>query len=312
MSGKRKQGSMSALARKEKMWSYLFILPQFVMLCMFTLYPIIMSYVYSFFRWDGIGPLEDFVGFSHFIETIGDPYFWNAFKNSFIYMFGLVLVQVPLALLLAMLLNAKWLKGAAFYRTIYFLPVVTTTAVVGIVMRFIFGAHKGLVNEVLIRIGVLQQPVDWLGNVDTALIIVVLVGIWKSFGMKMIYWLAGLQSLPREIYEAARVDGANVYQSFRYITVPLLIPIGSVIVLLSAVNALHVFDLVKAMTEGGPAFSTDMVDVYIYRYAFGEEGYTRIGFASAAGVFYGFAVLFISLILGWIVRKTGGKRGYNY
>ncbi|WP_248926210.1 carbohydrate ABC transporter permease [Paenibacillus hamazuiensis] len=304
--------SMGSFRRRKAFWCYLFILPQLLMFLVFTLYPIAMSYVYSFYRWNGYGPLEEFVGFGNFVETVYDPVFWNAFKNNFVFMVSLVCVQVPLALILAIVLNSSWLKGSAAYRAIFFLPVVTTTAVVGLVMRFIFGAYKGLVNEVLIKLGLLDKPVDWIGSIDTALLIVIVVGIWKSFGMKMIYWLAGLQSLPKEIYEAARVDGANSLHQFRYITVPLLLPVGSVIVLLSAVNALHVFDLVKAMTEGGPAFATDMVDLYIYRYAFSSAGEARVGFASAAGIFYGIAVLFISLLLGALVKMTGGKSSQGH
>jgi ABC-type sugar transport system permease subunit len=298
----------SILARREMLWCYAFIFPQLVLYLSFTLYPIILSYVYSFYEWSGFGPLEEFVGWANFIETIRDPIFWNAFKNSFLFMAVLVIVQVPLALLMALLLSSSWLKGASFFRLIYFLPVVTTTAVVGVVMRFIFGAYKGLVNEVMMRIGLIDKPIDWLGSIDTAMLIVILVGIWKSFGMKLIYWLAGIQSLPQDIYEAAKVDGASSSQRLWYITIPLLLPIGSVIILLSAVNALHVFDLVQSMTRGGPAFATDMVDVYIYRYAFSGEGEARIGFASAAGVFYGFAILFVSLILGAFVKMTGGKQ----
>ncbi|MCU6708832.1 sugar ABC transporter permease [Paenibacillus sp. J5C_2022] len=304
----KKTAKISRMRRKKLFYCYLFIFPQLVLFLAFTLYPIVMSYVYSFFNWSGFGPLTDFVGFDNYWETIHDPLFWNAFKNSFIFMFFLVIIQVPLALLVAITLNSDWMKGATIFRTIYFLPVVTTTAVIGIVMRFIFGAYNGLVNEVLIKIGIIRSPIDWLGSMDTALIIVILVGIWKSFGMKMVYWLAALQSLPKEIYEAAKVDGANNMQSFRYITIPLLLPVGSVILLLSTVNALHVFDLVKSMTNGGPAFSTDMVDLYIYRYAFEGMGLPRSGFASAAGIFYGIAVLFISLILGILVRRSGGKK----
>ncbi|MDR6550843.1 sugar ABC transporter permease [Paenibacillus qinlingensis] len=297
----------AAYHRRKIFWCYVFVLPQILMFLAFTLYPIVMSYVYSFYRWNGVGELQHFVGFANFLETIKDTYFWNAFKNNFIFMGVMVAVQVPLALIIALILNASWLKGSAFYRAIYFLPVVTTTAVVGIVMRFIFGAYKGLVNEILISLGLLDKPIDWLGSTDTALLIILLVGVWKTFGMKMIYWLAGLQSLPKDIFEAAKVDGANVFQTFRMITVPLLLPVGSVILLLSAVNALHVFDLVKSMTEGGPAFSTDMVDVYIYRYAFGGGGEARVGFASAAGIWYGIAVLIISMGLGLLVKLTGGK-----
>ncbi|CAG7637458.1 carbohydrate ABC transporter permease [Paenibacillus allorhizosphaerae] len=293
---------------RRQLWCLLFIAPQLVLFLLFTLYPIIMSYVYAFFNWSGFGPLKDYVGFTNFKETLLDPIFWNAFRNSLTFMLYVVLIQVPLALLLALLLNVGWLRGKAFYRMIYFLPVVTTTAVVGLVMRFIFGAYKGLVNEVLIRIGLLSTPIDWLGSVDTAFLVVVLVGIWKSFGMKLIYWLAGIQSLPKEVFEAAKIDGAGPLQMLRYITIPLLLPVGSVILLMSAVNALHVFDLVKAMTDGGPAFKTDMVDVYIYRYAFSGKGEARVGFASAAGVLYGIVVMVISLVLGLLAKRAGGRK----
>lgn len=309
---KTKASEKVSLKTKRWLWCYLFLLPQAILYLSFTVYPMVMSYVYAFYEWSGIGPIEEFVGLDNFIETLTDSLFWNAFKNSLIFMLSLVLVQVPLALLLALLLSATWLKGSAAYRTIFFLPVVTTTAIVGLVMRFIFGAYKGLVNEFLMKLGLLDAPVDWLGSVDTALIIVVLVGIWKYFGIKVIYWLSGISTLPKELYEAAKVDGATPLQSFRFITIPLLVPIGSVIVLLSAVNALHVFDLVQSMTGGGPSFSTDMVDVYIYRYAFGGGGESRVGFASAAGVIYGFAILFISLAFGLLVRLTGGKQGARH
>jgi ABC-type sugar transport system permease subunit len=289
-------------------WCYLFILPQFLFLIIFTFYPIIMSYIYSFFEWSGYGPMSMFVGWQNYIETIYDPLFWNAFKNSFIFMFAVVFIQVPVALLMAILLNYPRLKGLAFYRALYFLPVVTTTAIVGLVMRFIFGAYKGLFNEVLMKLGMITQPIDWLGSVDTALLIVIAVGIWKNIGMTIVYWLGGLQALPKELFEAAKVDGANPFQTLLYISLPLLVPIGSAIVLISAVNGLHMFDLVKSMTGGGPAFRTDMVDVYIYRYAFEGMGEPRVGFASAAGVFYGIAVMGVSLILGFFVRKTGVKK----
>ncbi|MFC5649715.1 carbohydrate ABC transporter permease [Paenibacillus solisilvae] len=160
----------------------------------------------------------------------------------------------------------------------------------------------------LLKAGLISQSVDWLGSVDTAFIIVVIVGIWKSFGMKMVYWLAGIQSLPKELFESARIDGATSFQLFRYIMIPLLLPVGSVIVLMSAVNALHVFDLVQTMTGGGPAFKTDMVDVYIYRYAFSGSGEARVGFASAAGVLYGIVIMVISIVLGLFVRLAGGRK----
>ncbi|BCG58235.1 sugar ABC transporter permease [Paenibacillus sp. URB8-2] len=292
---------------RKQLWCWAFIAPQLTLLLLFTAYPIVMSYIYAFFDWNGYGSPKDYVGLGNFVETLTDPIFWNAFRNSLLFMVSVVVIQVPLALLAALLLNAGWLKGKVLYRTIYFLPVVTTTAVVGLVMRFIFGAYKGVVNEVLIKLGLLSAPVDWLGSIDTAFMVVVLVGIWKSFGMKLVYWLAGIQSLPKEVIESAKIDGASAFQLLRHITVPLIMPVGSVILLMSAVNALHVFDLVKSMTDGGPAFRTDMVDVYIYRYAFSGNGEARVGFASAAGVLYGLVVMLISLAFGLLVKWTGGR-----
>ncbi|ANE48748.1 ABC transporter permease [Paenibacillus swuensis] len=293
---------------RKELWCLAFIAPQLILFILFTLYPTIMSYVYAFFNWNGYGSLKDFAGLANFKETLLDPYFWNAFRNSLLFMVALVAIQVPLALLMALLLDANWLRGKVFYRTLYFLPVVTTTAVVGLVMRFVFGAYKGLLNEVLLTLGLIDTPVNWLGSTETAMTIVILVGIWKSFGMKLVYWLAGIQSLPKELFEAARIDGASPWQLLRYLTLPLLIPVGSVILLISAVNALHVFDLVKTMTDGGPAFQTDMVDLYIYRYAFSGSGEARIGFASAAGVLYGIVVMLISVLLGLLVKWSGGRK----
>ncbi|MDD9268608.1 carbohydrate ABC transporter permease [Paenibacillus sp. GCM10023248] len=306
--GRRRKPAWLHYRLRKELWCWAFVAPQLVLFLLFTVYPIAMSYVYAFFHWNGYGPLRDFVGFDNFKETLLDPIFWNAFRNSIVFMICLVAIQVPLALLMALLLNANWLKGKVFYRMVYFLPVVTTTAVVGLVMRFAFGAYKGLVNEVLLWLGWIERPVDWLGSIDTALGIVIVVGIWKTFGMKLVYWLAGIQSLPKELFEAARIDGASSWQLFRYLTIPLLLPVGSVIVLMSAVNALHVFDLVKTMTNGGPAFKTDMVDVYIYRYAFSGNGEARVGFASAAGVLYGIVVMLISIMLGLFVKWTGGRK----
>ncbi|MFC5649716.1 carbohydrate ABC transporter permease [Paenibacillus solisilvae] len=132
---------------RKELWCLAFIAPQLALFLLFTVYPIAMSYVYAFFDWNGYGPLKQFVGFDNFVETLKDPIFWNAFRNSLLFMMWLVLIQVPLALLAALLLNAEWLKGKIIYRTVIFLPVVTTTAVVGLVMRFVFGAYKGLFNR---------------------------------------------------------------------------------------------------------------------------------------------------------------------
>ncbi|WP_084225468.1 carbohydrate ABC transporter permease [Paenibacillus pectinilyticus] len=283
-------------------WAYVFIFPQTLFIALFTLYPIVMSYVYSFYDWSGIGPLKKYVGFSNFHSLLLEKQFWQAFRNSFEYMAGVIIILMPLTLLMAILLNQTFLRGRVFYRTLYFLPVVATTAVIGIVMQNIFGNENALVNDVLLALHLVKEPIPWLLQPGTAMLVLILVGAWKFFGMMMVYWLAGLQTIQPELYDAAKVDGAGFMTTLRYIVLPLLVPIGTVILLLSVVNSLHVFDLVKTLTGGGPYFKTEMVDLYIYNYAFASGGIPRIGYASAAGVLFGIAVFLISLILGLLVR----------
>jgi len=294
---------------RRKLWAYGFILPQLVLFVAFTAYPIVMSYVYSFYDWTGIGPMTDYVGFRNFAEVVRNPLFWNAFKNSFLYMGGTVLIQLPLALLLAIVLNDERLKGRAVYRTVYFLPVVTITAVVGAVMRNMFANDGGLVNDTLAWLGFAHEPLRWLEDTRLVMWVLIAVGSWKWFGIKLVYWLAGLQSIPQDLYESARLDGAGRWGCFRYVTLPLLLPVGTVITLLSVVDGLHAFDLIKIMTGGGPGFITEMVDLYIYRYAFGGmAGLPQMGYASAAGILFGMIVFVLSLLFGWLIKASNERK----
>lgn len=290
--------------RRRYLWAYLFLLPQLVFFFVFTVYPIVMSYVYALYEWSGIGPLESFVGAANFIRLLKEAPFWNALGNSLVYIAAQTALLLPSTLLLALVLNQARFKGKVFYRTLYFLPVVTTTSTVGIIMKFIFGNEDALVNGVLLRLGLIDRPVPWLGQSGTAMAVLILIGSWKFFGMMMVYWLAGLQSLPKDAFEAARADGAGPWQTFRYITLPLLAPVGAVILLLAVVNSMHVFDLVKTLTGGGPYFATETVDLYIYNYAFNTSGFPQIGFASAAGIVFGLTVFLLTLALSWIVRAA--------
>jgi len=301
------QKAPAASVRRERIryrWAYLFILPQLLFFIIFTMYPILMSYVYAFYDWSGFGPLSNFVGFDNLIKILHDEQFWNAFRNSLLYMAAKTVILMPATLMMALILNQAFFKGKVFYRTVYFLPVVTTTSIVGIIMKFIFGNDQALVNELLMALGILSEPVPWLGQAGTAMLVLIFVGSWKFFGMMMVYWLAGLQSLPGDVYEAAKVDGASYWQTMRSITLPLLMPVAAVILLLTVVNSMHVFDLVKTLTNGGPFFATETVDLYIYNYAFSTSGFPQIGYASAAGIVFGLTVFLITLVLGWLAKLS--------
>jgi ABC-type sugar transport system permease subunit len=297
--------------RARQLWAYAFVVPQLALIAAFTFYPIVMTHVYSFFDWPGFGPLDDFVGWRNYHSVIRDDLFWNAFQKSFIFMAGTVALQLPIALFIAILLNSERVFGRNVYRTLFFIPVVTTSAVIGIVMRSIFASHNGVVNSGLLLVGLIERPIRWLSQGDTAMLALILVASWKWLGIKMIMWLAGLQSLPSELYDAAKVDGANYWQTFRHITVPLLLPVGVVVLLFSIVDALTAFDLIFTMTEGGPGFTTEFMELYIYRYAFTSfaGGLPQLGYASAAGVFFGVTVFLISLFLSVLARRVSRARG---
>lgn len=294
--------------RQIVLWCWLFMTPNLIFYAMFQGWPIIINWYYSMLDWSGLSSNITFVGLDNYRELIADPYFWKAYGNSFKFMIGAVPLLLITSLLAALLLNNPLLKMAKMYRTLFFVPVVTTASIVGIIMVYIWGSD-GAVNYLLTKLHLLDNPINWLSDADWAMFTVIIIYVWKHLGMNMIYWLAGLQGIPRELYEAAHVDGATPMRSFLHITMPLLLPIGMVIMLLNVAGALKVFDLIKTMTDGGPFFATDVVSTYIYRFAFSSEmGLPRLGYASAAGMFFAFTIIAI-VIVQVAVRKSIQKAG---
>ncbi|WP_110934104.1 carbohydrate ABC transporter permease [Paenibacillus bouchesdurhonensis] len=291
---------------KNVVWYWVFLFPTLSLFAMFQGWPIVASWYYSTLDWSGLTSDAKFVGMQNFIKVAQDPYFWNAFKNSFKFMAGTVPFHLIFALILAVILHRPGLKAANLFRTFIFLPVVTTTSIVGIIMVFIWGSD-GAVNGALMSMGLLDQPINWLGDAKWAMFTVVLISVWKNLGVNLVYWLAGLQSISQELYEAAEVDGATGIRKFTHITVPLLIPIGTIILLLNVVNSLKAFDLVKTMTNGGPFFATDVVSTYIYRYAFTSEmGLPQLGYASAAGLFFALTIILLAIFQSFVQKRIKG------
>ncbi|WP_168121239.1 sugar ABC transporter permease [Paenibacillus sp. HB172176] len=293
---------------RRHVWPFVFLMPMLVLFGTFTVWPIVGSWIYSFFEWDGFGPLDHFVGLSNYREAIFDPYFWNSFWNTFIIAVSDLVIELPLALLLAVLLNNVAFRGRNVFRLLIFIPVVTTTAVVGVVFTVLLNPVGGPINELLLKTGIVQEPINFLGSQGAALSVIIAMTIWKACGTTMIYWLAGLQTIPVEVYEAAKIDGAGSSKIFLKITIPLLVPIGTIIALLTFIGSLNPFDLVQTMTEGGPNFATDVNSTYIFRYAFNPQGTPRYGFASAAGIVFGLAVLVLTLVQAWALRRVRAGR----
>jgi len=274
---------------------------------LFILWPLLASLYYSFFQWNGMGEWPEYwVGLRNYRDLLADSMFWNAFKNTIVFVVLNNVIKLPLTLIIAYILNNPRLKYSNLYRTGLFLPMVSSTAIIGIVMTFILNPWNGPLNNMLVGSGLFERPVDWLGTINLAMIVVILVEVWHYSGQYIIYWLAGLQTIPKELYEAAEVDGANSVQTFLFVTVPALKPVIVIVTLLGVVMSLRVFDIVMAMTGGGPAFSTDVIGTFIYRNAFGTAA-PRVGYSSAVAVLFGVLIMVVGIMQGKIVKR--GKHG---
>ena len=287
-------------------WCYVFVLPCLILTGMFVIYPIGMSWYFSLLDWSGFTKEAKFIGLQNYYEAVNDKFFWDAFIRSFIFMFGTVPVKIVLGFIIAVFLNNQVLKLAPFFRTIIFMPVVTAIAIIGIVMTFVFSPFNGPANKFLMATNLTSAPIDFLGNPDTVLPTVMGVYIWKWLGITMMYWLAALQTVPQDVYDAAKIDGAEGFRLWIYIILPIVLPFAIVIILVEAVGALNVFPLIETMTAGGPFFSSEVMEIYIFRTAFVTDSGTmpRLGYACAAGVFWGVAVLFITVLQGLWMRRT--------
>lgn len=275
-----------------------------VSLAVLGIWPMIATGYFSLFRWEGIGWPEEFIGFANYMELLKDPYFWNAFKNTFFYAFFQTLIKLPIALFLAIVLNERLIKARAVYRVLFFLPVILPTAVVSLDFKLLLNPFSGPVNKFLMNLGMADTPIDWFG-LNLAMWTIIMVSTWQVTGRYMVYWLSGLQTIPRELYEAAEIDGANAFQRFFYITLPSLKNFIMIIVLLGFIYSLRVFDYVKVMTDGGPAFRTDVVSTYIYRLAL-ESASRRLGYASAVAFFFAMLLVIIG-ILRTLSNRSGGN-----
>ncbi len=291
--------------RKRTVLIWVFLLPTVVLYGIYTIYPIIASYWYSLVEWNGFDAEQRFVGIQNYRAVFEDPFFWNSFKITLLFMLLVVPARVILSLLLAIVLNSPRFPLVGVLRSAFFIPVVTTTAIIGVVMRFVLDPASGPVNSVLHAFG--MQGVDFLGDQNAALPTAAALYIWKFFGITMIYWLAALQTIPQDIYEAARIDGASVRQVFLHITLPLLKPFLIIITVLTVEETFHNFDLMYTLTAGGPYFHTEIIEIYIYRWAFAAS-IPQLGHASAAAVFFGLLVAVVGAIQLWGVYASRRMR----
>ncbi|HTL71577.1 MAG TPA: sugar ABC transporter permease [Candidatus Eisenbacteria bacterium] len=243
--------------------------------------------------WDGISPVEAKVGLANFKDLIFDnPVFWLSMRNACFVTFLALTVQNLLALFLALICDRD-IKGGNVYRVIFYLPPVLSGIVVGLIWNWIYDGSYGLLNHFLAFIGLGDLSRAWLSDGKTALLSVAVIHMWKGFGWGFVILLAGLQSIPRELYEAARVDGASSWIVFKNITAPLMIPVFILVSILTILGTMQIFDIIIATTGGGPGYHTE---VPITRIVSTMIGTGQFGYACAMGVVFGLILLAISMI----------------
>ena len=292
-----------AWARFWSLWNeksgYLFVFPSFIHLAVFLLIPLAFSLYLSFTDWNGPSfQNAPFVGLENYQFMAGDYRFWNALRNSAYY----TLLAVPLGMLfslaLALIMNMK-LPGTAFFRTLFFMPVVSSWVAVSVIWITLLDPQAGVLNYLLSLVGL--PSVNWLSSPNTAMLSIVLVATWKGAGFSMVIWLAGLQGVPRELYEAAAIDGAGPWQQLRWITIPMLAPTTFFLLITGVIGSFQVFSPVYVMTKGGPLDSTDVVVFRIFQRAFQEF---KMGYASAQAWVL-FAIIFaLTLVQVWYMRRN--------
>lgn len=278
--------------------AWLFLTPSLIVLLAFTLYPMIQAGYLSLTDYNLIRAAK-FVGLDNYVELFQDPAFWNAFGNTVLYAVVVTPVTVVLALLFALMLNQRFV-GRSFARTAIFLPFIVSLGIIAIAWAFLLDPNIGLLSYWLGQIGIVPEQ-GWLNDPRYAMAAVMAVGVWKNVGFYMVIYLAGLQSIPGEIYEASRLDGAGPWQRFRSVTLPLLSNQTLLVSVLALIATLQAFDQIWVMTHGGPFFRTETLVMLVYREGFQQ---LRFGYASAISFVLLVFVFILSMVqFGYLRRK---------
>ncbi|MBK7819973.1 MAG: sugar ABC transporter permease [Tessaracoccus sp.] len=285
------------LKRRNTMIAWTFILPNFTGFAVLTLIPVLTLFYIAFTNWNAFG-VADWVGLANFQRLLKDNSFRIAVTNTFAYALMYIPLTLVVSLGLAMLLNTK-LRGVAFFRTAAFFPYITSIVAIAMVWNILFSPEYGPINQMLRLIG-LDNPPGWLTSTTWALPAVALISMWRDAGYYMILFLAGLQTIPRELYEAAQMDGANAVQRFWNVTLPGLRPTTFFVTVMMTIGSFKILDLILVLTKGGPGQATLVISQFIFR-----EGFERnsFGYASAAAI-----VLFLICITVTVVQFLVNKR----
>ena len=279
-----------------------FLAPALVIYSVVVVYPMVYSAYLSLFRWDGISPTKVFVGLDNYVILLTqNDVFWIALKNNAIWLVCALLLPTSIGLGLAILLNSKF-RGSHIFRSVFYFPAVLSLAVVGLIWTWIYHPDLGLLNQVLGALGLKGLQRNWLSDPQIALYPVIIAATWNAVGLPMLLYLAGLQTIPEELHEAAKVEGAGPIQRFFYITFPLLRETTLVVLAITAINALKAYDIIYAMTNGGPANRTQLLSTWMY---FLTYNYNQVGLGTAiAVILFSLTLIFAIPYIRFMTRKA--------
>ena len=300
MAGSKKvKVKMSQMAKREERWAWLFIAPPFIGFMAFMAYPIVFALIVSCSRWTGINSLwGNLVGLRNYIEIFQDAKFWKSMVTTIIYMIGIPIGMI-LGMTIAMGLN-RGIPGRRLLTTMYYVPVVSSLVAVSILWAWVFNYDYGLLNGIYKALTGAHGP-NWLGDEHMIKVSMIIFMVWKGLGSSIILYLAGLQNIPRDYYEAAEIDGASGWQRFRNITLPLLSPVTFYILITSLIGGFQVFVEVQVMaSSGGPNYSAATVVFYLYEKAFTNG---QLGYGSAIAVILAIIIFMITALNFWGQNK---------
>ena len=279
----------------ENRWKgLLYLLPALLVYLLFTFIPILETFRSSFYEWNGFSQARTFIGLENYLSLFSDPLFLKAISNNLVFIIFYSIIPILIGLMLSALLSGQPIPGFNFFRTLYFLPQVISMVVVGVIWRWMFNPISGPINQFLSLIGLDQFRQAWLGSFEYALPAVGSIGTWVQYGFCMVLFLAGIQRIPLEYYEAASLDGANGFKQFLFITVPGLKSEIGVAMITTMIAALRVFDLIYSTTRGGPGDSTLVTGFLIYRSAILNN---RIGYGAAIATVLSIIILALSFLI---------------
>lgn len=280
----------------------LMLLPAIILLVVVSIYPFFWLFRYVCYDYNGMTAY--YTGSRNFTRMLSDTTFWSSVLHTFEYAALKIVFIIPFSLVMAVFLNQK-LRGSSLFRGVFFMPTIISAAVSSLVFGFIFSAYNGVLNGVLKSIGIIDKNINWLGDAKTAMWSVLIVAVWAGFGNYMIYFISGMAGIPEDVYESAKIDGANGIQTFFQITLPMLSPMLKIILMLAITGAFKDYDSILVLTQGGPNNRTQVMFLYIYQLIFGtsQSAAPQIGYATVLSIVAALIIGIVTAIYLFFARK---------